>query len=137
MPKVGQIKYITPMPKFEPRIHQTRKVIITEKMRETLNHLKQDLVETPISKNKYKILSRDLKETEKKGFSEAIRLVFERIITLPKKVHWKILLDLADYAKRESRFNEAKMLFKLIAYIQPFAYQGWLEFAKMEEECGN
>ena len=106
-------------------------------MRETLNHLKHDLVETPISKNKYKALSRDLKESEKKGFTETIKLVFERILSLPKKVHWKILLDLADFAKRESRFNEAKMLFKLIAYIQPFAYQGWLEFAKMEEECGN
>lgn len=21
--------------------------------------------------------------------------------------------------------------------MQPFAYQGWLEFSKMEEECGN
>lgn len=75
------------------------------------------MVETPISKNKYKILSRDMKEAEKKGFNEAIKLVFERIITIPKKVHWKVLLDLADFAKRESRFNEAKMLFKLIAYI--------------------
>jgi len=64
-------------------------------------------------------------------------LVFERIINVPKKVHWKILLDLADFAKRESKFEEAKILFKLITHIQPFAYQGWLEYAKMEEECGN
>ena len=49
----------------------------------------------------------------------------------------KIILDLADFAKRESKFNEAKFLFKLISYLQPFAYQGWLEYAKMEEECGN
>ena len=47
------------------------------------------------------------------------------------------MLDLADYSKRESRFKEAKMLFKLVSYLQPFAYQGWLEYAKMEEECGN
>jgi hypothetical protein len=78
-----------------------------------------------------------MKDVEKKGFSKAIKLVFERIIQMPKKIHWRILIDLADYAKRESKFNEAKILFKLICNIQPFAYQGWLEYAKMEEECGN
>lgn len=44
-------------------------------------------------------------------------MVFEKIISLPKKVHWKVLLDLADFAKRESKFNEAKILFKLICNI--------------------
>lgn len=86
-------------------------------MKETLHQMRQDLVETPVSKHKHKQLSRDLKESEKKGFAHAIKLVFERIITLPKKVHWKILLDLADFAKRESRFDEAKILFKLITHI--------------------
>jgi la-related protein 1 len=66
-----------------------------------------------------------------------IKQVFSSIIRLPKKVHWRVVLDLADFAKRESRFTEAKMLFKLVSYLQPYAYQGWLEFAKMEEECGN
>jgi hypothetical protein len=82
-------------------------------------------------------MTRDLKDVEKRGFAEAIKLVFEKIIGMPKKIHWKILLDVADYAKRESKFNEAKILFKLITNLQPFAYQGWLEYAKMEEECGN
>lgn len=63
-----------------------------------------------------------MKESEKKGFSETIRVVFERILLVPKKVHWKILLDLADFAKRESKFTEAKFLFKLISYLQPYAY---------------
>jgi hypothetical protein len=66
-----------------------------------------------------------------------VKVVFEKILYVPKKIHWRILLDLSDFAKRESKFNEAKILFKLITYLQPFAYQGWLEFAKMEEECGN
>ena len=48
-----------------------------------------------------------------------------------------MVLDLADYAKRESKFKEAKLLFKLVSYLQPYAYQGWLEHAKMEEECGK
>ena len=110
---------------------------MTDKMRENLHTLRNDLVETPCSKNKHKSLARDLKESEKYGFAATIKLVFDRIFTLPKKVHWKILLDLADFAKRESKFEEAKLLFKLITHLQPFAYQGWLEYAKMEEECGN
>lgn len=52
-------------------------------------------------------------------------------------MHWKILLDLADFAKRESEFTEAATLFKIVTHIQPYAYQGWLEHAKMEEELGN
>ena len=47
------------------------------------------------------------------------------------------MIDLADFAKRESKFNEARYLFKIVISTQPYAYQGWLEFAKMEEECGN
>ena len=79
--------------------------------------MKQDLNETPISKHKHKQLARDLKESEKRGFAAAVKLVFERIVGLPRKVHWRIMLDLADFAKRESKFEEAKMLFKLITHL--------------------
>jgi len=124
------------MPKLSFRQPQPIKPT-TERIRESMQQLKSDLNETPNSKHKHKQLSRELKESEKSGFSHSIKLVFERIVSLPRKVHWRILLDLADFAKRESKFDEAKVLFKLITYIQPFAYQGWLEYAKMEEECGN
>ncbi len=66
--------------------------------------LKHDMVETPNSKHKYKSLSKEVKDAEKKGFAEAFNLVFEKIIGLPKKIHWKLILDLADFAKRESKF---------------------------------
>ena len=105
--------------------------------RERCSKLKSDLVETPNSKYKYKQISREMKDNEKSGFSTVIKETFSRIMNIPRKVHWRIVLDLADYAKRESRFKEAKILFKLVAYLQPYAYQGWLEYAKMEEECGN
>ena len=105
--------------------------------RERVSSLKQDLNETPNSKYKYKQISRDMKEQEKNGFQQVIKETFVRILNIPRKVHWRVVLDLADYAKRESRFKEAKILFKLVSYLQPFAYQGWLEYAKMEEECGN
>ena len=86
-------------------------------MRDTLHRMKQDMNETPNSKHKYKQLSREIKETEKRGFGETVKLVFDKILSIPRKVHWKILLDLSDFAKRESKFNEAKILFKLITYI--------------------
>ena len=95
------------------------------------------MIETPNSKYKYKQISREMKENEKSGFSTVIKETFARILSIPRKVHWRVVLDLADYAKRESRFKEAKLLFKLVSYLQPYAYQGWLEYAKMEEECGN
>ena len=55
---------------------------------------------------------------------------------IPQKIHWRIYLDLADLAKRESKFTEARHLYKTVVAIQPYAYQGWLEYAKMEEESG-
>lgn len=56
---------------------------------------------------------------------------------LPQKVQWKILMEMADYAKRESRFESTIHLYKVIVTLQPYAYQGWLEYAKMEEEAGE
>lgn len=87
-----------------------------------MQQLKSDLNETPNSKHKHKLLAKELKEAEKKGFSSTVKTVFEKIVSLPKKVHWRILLDLADFAKRESKFEEARVIFKLITNIQPFAY---------------
>jgi hypothetical protein len=84
--------------------------------------MKHDLVETPVSKHRYKQFTRDFKEAEKRGFDDTVKVVFEKILGIPKKIHWRILLDLSDFAKRESKFNEAKILFKLITYLQPFAY---------------
>lgn len=105
--------------------------------RERINKLLNDLPETPNSKYKYKQISREMKDNERHGFQAVIKETFARILNVPRKVHWRVVLDLADYAKRESKFKEAKLLFKLVAYLQPYAYQGWLEYAKMEEECGN
>lgn len=90
--------------------------------RERVQRLRQDLAETPNSKYKYKQISREMKEHEKNGFQTVVKETFQRILSIPRKVHWRIVLDLADYAKRESRFKEAKLLFKLVSYLQPYAY---------------
>jgi hypothetical protein len=91
-------------------------------IKDRMNTLRSDLIETPNSKHKYKQVLRDMKEQEKNGFSAVIKHVFSKIVTIPRKIHWRLILDLADFAKRESRFREAKLLFRLVAYLQPFAY---------------
>lgn len=44
------------------------------------------------------------------------------MIKVPTKILWKIYLELADLAKRESKFTLAAMIFKIVVTIQPFAY---------------
>ena len=61
-------------------------------------------------------------------------LCFER---LPKHIHWRVSLELADLAKRSNKFDLARQLYRRVTSLQPHASQGWLEFSKMEEECGN
>lgn len=108
---------------------------------EQMHKLQQDIVESPISKNKYKNIAREMKECEKANdsYQMVVKTVLTKMITaqMPKKIQWRVYLDLADYAKRESKFDESRYLFKIVVSQQPYAYQGWLEYAKMEEECGN
>ena len=56
---------------------------------------------------------------------------------LPGIVHWRVHLEMADLAKREKNFGEARRLYKLATELQPAAAQTWLEHAKMEEERGH
>jgi len=102
--------------------------------------MQENAVESPISKQKYRLVQRDLKEIEKiSPFEEIILNTLKNLskYNVPQKIHWRVYLDLADIAKRESKFEEARTFFKLVVSTQPFAYQGWLEYSKMEEECGN
>ncbi len=101
--------------------------------------LKEDLIEDKNSPSmiQYKNFSQKSKEWEKEGITAMITKVFEKISEVPKKIHWKIIIDLADFAKRENEFSKANTLFKMVTHLQPFAHQGWLDHAKMEEELGN
>lgn len=99
--------------------------------------LKKELEDSPRSKKCYNSFLQRLKEHEKKGFEFTIFEVLQNIWNDPNKIHWKILMDLADFAKREGKYGDSRVLYKVVSRIQPYAYQGWLEYAKMEEELGN
>ena len=73
------------------------------------------MVESPTSKNKYKSLQTQVKEMEKANasFKQISIKSLELIMSLkvPQKMHWRVFLDLADFSKRESKFDEARNLF--------------------------
>jgi len=97
----------------------------------------RDLADSPTSNMKFKQFYRGFKQFEKEGYKEASSFAIENLETLPEKVHWRVYLELADLAKRENRIDEARNYYEQVNRLQPTAAQGWLEYAKMEEECGN
>lgn len=88
--------------------------------------LKHDAVESPNSKMKYKMISKFIDELEKSetSFKDLVLEALSKIqsLDIPKKTLWRIFLDLADYAKRESKFDSARQLYKIVVCNQPFAY---------------
>jgi tetratricopeptide (TPR) repeat protein len=98
---------------------------------------RSELVESPGTRVKFKDFYRQLRVKEKDSFHAAKSFGLSCIDLLPEKIHWRVYLELADLAKRENRFDEARELYKLANTSQPYAAQAWLEHSKMEEECGE
>jgi len=61
--------------------------------------LKRDLIEDDRSKKAFNRFLSDMKEFEKLGLNEAVKSVLNYIFDLPHKIHWKVLQELADFAK--------------------------------------
>eukprot|EP00736_Rhodelphis_marinus_P013686 Rmarinus@m.17699 len=95
-----------------------------------------ELVESPATKLKFKDFFHQFREKEKDGFEAALEYCKSCFIELPEKIHWRIFREMADLFKRESRLDEARCLYESVVQAQPLASQGWLEYAKLEEECG-
>lgn len=101
------------------------------------NQKRAELVESPTTRLKFKDFYRQFRAREKESFEEAYAYAQEGLETLPKKIHWRVYLEMADLAKRENKFSDARQLYKTVNKLQPYAPQGWLEYSKMEEECGR
>jgi hypothetical protein len=107
---------------------------------QTERQLQRDVMESPRSKNKFKQISKEMLDLQKNNtFEQFLQHVLRKVfsINLPQKIVWRVYLDISDFAKRESKFDQARFFYKLAITTQPYAYQGWLEFSKMEEEIGN
>jgi tetratricopeptide (TPR) repeat protein len=97
-----------------------------------------DLVESPASKSRCKNLCRQFRKVEREsGPTDAFNYAMEVFTHLPERNHWRICLELADLCKRHNQFSSARQWFARVNQMEPYAAQGWLEHAKMEEESGE
>ena len=98
-----------------------------------------ELTESPATRSAFKDFYRKLRAEERSSFQDAEKFAMISLKdgSLPESIHWRVYLELADLAKRSNRFEEARALYQQVYKLQPYASQGWLEFSKLEEECGN
>lgn len=85
----------------------------------------------------YKDFIKSIKEIENEGIAKILKVLVERIRELPQNLHWQVLMELADLAKRENKIEDARKLLGISVKVQPCAHQAWLEYSKLEEECGR
>jgi len=62
-------------------------------------------------------------ETQSKGLVFAQDLAARCMTELPEGVHWRVHLEMADLAKREKNFGDARRLYRRATELQPTAPQ--------------
>jgi la-related protein 1 len=92
---------------------------------------------SPASRLIFKDFLKNFKAKEKESLAVGREYALRCLEWMPEKLHWRVLLELADLSKRDNRLDESRVLFQKVNELQPKGHQGWLEYAKMEEECGN
>lgn len=70
------------------------------------------------------------------GFEKMKEFVHQNLEAVPPNVHWRLFMELADAAKRESTISQSRKCYRQATLLQPHASHAWLEYAKLEEECG-
>lgn len=100
---------------------------------------KAELNETPATRSAFKGFYKEFRAHERSSFDEAEEYA-KKVLeddSLPVSMHWKVYLELADLFKRANKFLAARLLYQKVCRLQPYASQVWLEYSKLEEECGN
>jgi tetratricopeptide (TPR) repeat protein len=97
-----------------------------------------ELDESPATRLAFKNFYKAFRSEERHSFQKAEELALRSLDdgSLPESIHYKVYLELADLAKRSNRYVEARRLYQKVCQLQPYASQGWLEYSKLEEECG-
>jgi la-related protein 1 len=98
-----------------------------------------EIEENPVARTAFKEFYRQFRAKERSSFKEAEEFAKQTLVknTLPEIVQWRVHLELADLAKRSNRIIEARERYRRVCELQPYASQGWLEYSKLEEECGH
>jgi len=94
--------------------------------------------DSPSSRLAFKDFYKKFRLKERKSSQQAIQYAHSCLDDISLvKIHWKIHLELADLSKRCNNIAESRQLYETVCDIQPYASQGWLEYSKLEEECGD
>jgi len=114
-------------------------ISVTENIEGVADAKRAELTESPATRSAFKDFYRKLRAEERNSFQGAEKFAMYSLKdgSLPESIHWRVYLELADLAKRSNRFEDARKLYQQVYKLQPYASQGWLEFSKLEEECGN
>eukprot|EP00466_Bigelowiella_natans_P008385 jgi/Bigna1/78734/fgenesh1_pg.56_\ len=97
------------------------------------------LAETNASKNKFNDFKANLKKKEAADTNAMRNYALSQIEkkNLPRNLYWKVCISVGEYLKRASNVEDARRWYALANKIEPLAVQGWLESARLEEECGD
>jgi len=103
-----------------------------------LDAKRAELEETPATRIAFKEFYRGFRMEERQSFQKAEEFAQKALTdgSLPESIHWRVYLELADLARRSNRYVESRGLYQKACQLQPFASQGWLEYSKLEEDCG-
>ncbi|GKY96975.1 hypothetical protein MPSEU_000656400 [Mayamaea pseudoterrestris] len=98
-----------------------------------------ELDESPEVRLAFKNFYKAYRAEEQNGVMQAEQFATNalRNDNLPATIHWRIYVELADLARRTNRFTVARRHYQRVCTLQPYASQGWVEYSKLEEECGN
>ena len=98
---------------------------------------RQEQVESPNSKAIYKAFSKQFCQKESVSVEAALRFAHEEAVKVPQKIKWRIYGDAADLLRRNNRYEDARYMYALSCEEFPHVQQTWIEWAKLEEECGK
>lgn len=94
--------------------------------------------DSPISKSRFKVFYRDLwlkvRSDPESAHSFAVSAARD---PCNERIQWKICMEIADLAKRHNQIQRARKWYSIVNALEPTVAQGWIEHAKMEEECGE
>lgn len=98
-----------------------------------------EIDETPATRLAFKEFYKHYRSEEQVGVQRAEDFALKALKdgSIPESIHWRVYLELADLARRTNRFADARRLFQKVCQLQPYASQGWVEYSKLEEECGH
>jgi hypothetical protein len=102
-----------------------------------IQNRREELVESPPTRLQFKDFYRKFRAKEKESAHAAADFAHQCLERMPRKMHWRVYLEMADLSKRENHLGDARRLYGCVNQLQPFASQGWLEHSKLEEECGH